>query len=378
MEDKTLKRIEGVTFKDMNALERQHIQQWIKNEPTVLGEPLLIIQEEFDNFADTRERTDLLALDKKGNLVVIENKRDESGKDVHWQAIKYASYCATITKDQVIDIFQDYLNNNNNGGEAEKQIEDFLSSDNINYPTNTQRIIMVAREFSKEVLSAAQWLLNNGIDISCVQLKPYKMDEVYLLDSDVILPQRELKEYLISLADKEHDQLKQQKTIDKRYDLLQEFWTEFYKQRGNELKNTSFANTYSWTNRRDNYMSTTTKFASKIYYQFIVTKDKTTAELYIYKDDEDENKRIYDYYLNEHKIEIENGLGDNVNFDRGDNHKYSRISIVTTEFSVFKKDDWTKLFNFFIDSLKKLEETFNKIDISKIEQNKSINTFLEE
>lgn len=101
------------------------IQQWIKNEPTVLGEPLLIIQEEFDNFADTRERTDLLALDKKENLVVIENKRDESGKDVHWQAIKYASYCATITKDLVIDIFQDYLNKNNNGGEAEKQIEDF-------------------------------------------------------------------------------------------------------------------------------------------------------------------------------------------------------------------------------------------------------------
>ncbi len=67
-----------------------------------------------------------------------------------------------------------------------------------------------------------------------------------------------------------------------------------------------------------------------------------------------------------------------MNFDRGDNHKYSRISIVTTEFSVFKKDDWTKIFNFFIDSLKKLEETFNKIDISKIEQNKSINTFLEE
>ena len=204
------------------------------------------------------------------------------------------------------------------------------------------------------------------------------MDEVYLLDSDVILPQRELKEYLISLADKEHDQLQQQKTIDKRYDLLQEFWTEFYNQRKNVLKNTSFANTYSWTNRRDNYMSTTTKFASKIYYQYIVTKDKTTAELYIYKDDEDENKRIYDYYLNEHKTEIENGLVDNVIFDRGDNHKYSRISIVTTEFSVFKKDDWTKIFNFFIDSLKKLEETFNKIDISKIEQNKSINTFLEE
>lgn len=38
------------------------------------GEELLIIQKEFDGFDDTRERLDLLALDKDGNLVIIENK----------------------------------------------------------------------------------------------------------------------------------------------------------------------------------------------------------------------------------------------------------------------------------------------------------------
>lgn len=41
-------------------------------EPSSLGEELLIIQKEFDGFADTRERLDLLAIDKNGNLVIIE------------------------------------------------------------------------------------------------------------------------------------------------------------------------------------------------------------------------------------------------------------------------------------------------------------------
>ena len=56
--------------------------------PDALGEELLIIQKEFDGFADTRERLDLLALDKNGQLVIIENKLDDTGRDVVWQAVQ--------------------------------------------------------------------------------------------------------------------------------------------------------------------------------------------------------------------------------------------------------------------------------------------------
>ena len=69
--------------------------------PEALGEELLIIQKEFDGFADTRERLDLLALDKDGRLVVIENKLDDSGRDVVWQALKYVAYCSNLTKAQI-------------------------------------------------------------------------------------------------------------------------------------------------------------------------------------------------------------------------------------------------------------------------------------
>ena len=72
--------------------------------PDALGEELLIIQKEFAGFDDTRERLDLLALDKRGQLVIIENKLDDSGRDVVWQAVKYAAYCSNLTKTQIIDI----------------------------------------------------------------------------------------------------------------------------------------------------------------------------------------------------------------------------------------------------------------------------------
>jgi hypothetical protein len=364
-DSKTIEKIEEVTFKEMNVFERSDIQQWIKNDPCVLGENLLIIQEEFDKFEGTNERPDLLALDKSGNLVVIENKRDESGKDVHWQAIKYASYFSTIKRDQLISIFQDYLKKNNKTEDAEDLINTFLENDTINYPTNTQRIILVARDFSKEVLSASQWLLNNHIDITCVQIKPYKIDNTYLLDSEVILPQGELKEYLLGLADKEQNQKEIQKTINTRLDLLQGFWTEFWHKKEKELKNTAFQNINSWTTRRDNWMSATTKFCSKVSYQFIVSKNKTTAELYIATDDKLFNKKLYDFYV-EHKDEIEQKIGNNTEWNRGDEYLYSRISIISNDYSVYHKDDWECMFDFFIDSLNKLQKAFDSIKIKDL------------
>lgn len=94
----SLTKIEKTSFKALKLEERKHLQEWIAKEPSSLGEDLLIIQKEFDGFSDTRERLDLLALDKDGNLVIIENKLDDSGRDVTWQAIKYASYCSSLTK----------------------------------------------------------------------------------------------------------------------------------------------------------------------------------------------------------------------------------------------------------------------------------------
>jgi putative inner membrane protein len=85
---KELKEISETTFSEHGLKERYDLQEWIDKNPEILAkelgdeEELLIIQKEFSGFDKTNERLDLLALDKNGNLVIIENKLDDSGKDV--------------------------------------------------------------------------------------------------------------------------------------------------------------------------------------------------------------------------------------------------------------------------------------------------------
>ena len=76
--DNSIKPLRARSFSELGFKERQHLQEWIAKYPSCLGEDLLIIQKEFAGFSDTQERLDLLALDKNGRLVIIENKLDDT------------------------------------------------------------------------------------------------------------------------------------------------------------------------------------------------------------------------------------------------------------------------------------------------------------
>jgi len=93
------------SFQELGILELQHLERWISSTPDVLGEPLLIITNQFAGFDRTRERSDILALDSRGNLVVVELKRDESGSRQDLQALRYAAYSSTLTLDDLLDIY---------------------------------------------------------------------------------------------------------------------------------------------------------------------------------------------------------------------------------------------------------------------------------
>ncbi len=162
-------KIEKKKFSELGFKERDHLQEWIAAEPSMFGEDLLIIQKEFDGFSDTRERLDLLALDQKGNIVVIENKLDDTGKDVVWQSLKYASYCSSLGKEEIRGIFQDYLRKCGSEDSAEQNLSEFFQCDYediiINKGTN-QRIFLVAAMFRKEVTSTVLWLI--PVQILCI------------------------------------------------------------------------------------------------------------------------------------------------------------------------------------------------------------------
>jgi len=206
IEKKELVRTKEVEFSAIGVKERYDIQEWVEKYPKILGEELLIIGKELSFFSDTRERPDLIAIDKAGNVVVIELKRDDSGSNLEWQAIKYASYLSKFSKEEILSYFARYRNNDDEEDTSlENEIADFVDDGSLEDLNKRQRIILVSHRFAKEVTSAVYWLIDKyKLDIKCVQVTPYHDAErgSYYLQSTTILPVAGVENLLIGAAER--------------------------------------------------------------------------------------------------------------------------------------------------------------------------------
>lgn len=193
--------IEESRFSDLGIWERQHIEEWIAEHPEILGEELLTVTTEYDKFDKTNERLDLLAIDKNGKLVVIELKRDLADKFVDLQAIHYAAYCSTLNLEQVVEIMASYKSRSKE--KVETEIEEFLENIEFEDFDNQPRIMLVANDFREATLAAVLWLRNNGLDITCIKLQPYKVGGKIAVKPDIIIPLPEAKDYMVQKEEKE-------------------------------------------------------------------------------------------------------------------------------------------------------------------------------
>lgn len=215
--NKSLLAIKEIEFSDFNFKERYDIQEWIESNPSILGEELLIISKENSFFDNTRERPDLIALDKEGNIVIIELKRDDSGTNLEWQAIKYASYLSRFSLSDIINMTDWYYSKrsekelseadeNYSESSIEQTFLEFIDEESLSNINNKQRIILVSHRFAREVTSAVNWLIDrHSIDIKCVQIIPFwdKDKQSYYIQSSTILPVSGIDDLLISAAKKQ-------------------------------------------------------------------------------------------------------------------------------------------------------------------------------
>jgi hypothetical protein len=192
IENKNLIELSKTNFSQLNLKERYDIEEWIEKSPTILGEELLIINKELT--LPSGIRLDLLAIDKKANLVVIELKRDDSGRNLEWQSIKYVSYCSNFLVEDIFKCYAEYLGSDED--EAQLNIEEFIDEE-MDKLNENQRIILVSKEFHSDVVSAVLWLRDYKIDIECVRLIPYlDQDEELFITTDMIIPLPEAKDYI--------------------------------------------------------------------------------------------------------------------------------------------------------------------------------------
>ncbi|HFU2588766.1 TPA: DUF4268 domain-containing protein, partial [Campylobacter jejuni] len=332
------------TFKELEFTERKHLQEWIAKNPSCLGEDLLIIQKEFDDFDGTKERFDLLALDKEGNLVIIENKLDDSGRDVTWQAVKYASYCSTFSKSDIERIYIEYVKNEN----YKESLCDFFGVENyddVKIENQQQRIILVAANFRKEVTSAVLWLINQGLYIQCFKVTPYEFNQECFLNVEQIIPVKEAQDYIIKMAKKEQEQNLINNSEKQRHIIRLKFWNKLL----NKIKEESFELFSNISPSKDNWIAAGSGF-SFCHYDFIFNKDCVRIELYIDSKDKDKNKIIFDK-LKENEKQINNTF-ENLIWERLDNKRACRIKF-EKEYDSYDEANWNEIIDFMIENMKK-------------------------
>ena len=149
--------------------ETEDLEQWIKNNPAILGQDILVIGEQVPTKSGP---IDLLGIDKSGNLVVVELKRDKLPRVTLAQAVDYASDSASWDVDKIGEVclkytgqsLEDYLN------------ESFEDVDLEDLAINkTQRILLVGFSVEESLQRMIEWLSNNyGVSINAIVLRYIK------------------------------------------------------------------------------------------------------------------------------------------------------------------------------------------------------------
>ncbi|MDN3519624.1 DUF4268 domain-containing protein [Aquisalimonas lutea] len=349
--------LEQRRFADLGFSERYHLQEWLENTPEAFGEELLIIQKEFDGFDDTRERLDLLALDTSGNLVVIENKLDDSGRDVVWQGLKYASYCANLSRHQIVEIHQRYLNAR--GAEEEnaaEKIAEFLGVEDLAEAeingSRSQRLIFVAANYRKEVTNTVLWLIQFGIQCQCFKATPYQSGDELFLNIEQIIPPPESEDFMIGMARKEEEKQSAKQELRQSHQLRPAFWEQCLE----ALRNSDCRLYDNISPSKDHWLAAGSG-VSGVLYNLIFGKGQVRVELSLQRSRADENQFIYDQ-LEAEREALEEAFGDLLVWRSLPERKACRIQYACSV-DGFNQDNWPWMIDWLVMHAQRLEQTMS-------------------
>jgi hypothetical protein len=358
-----LRKLERTSFSEVGFREREHLQEWLATMPDALCEAmsegedgLLIIQKEFDGFDGTRERLDLLALDRNGQLVVIENKLDDSGRDVVWQALKYAAYCSSLKKAEIVGIFQQYLDRHGTG-DAASTICEFLGEDTLdqvvlNDGTN-QRIVFIAANFRREVTATVLWLREHQIDARCVKVAPYKFGEEIFVDLQQVIPTPEAADYMIRMAEKDSEEKNAKGAQRWSHQMRIEFWEQALQ----ALRGAGLERWQNITPSKDHWVNSSIG-VSGCTLTLIFLRHEIRVEFQLNRSDQEENKWLFDQLASD-KGHYEGAVEEPLEWRRMDDKKVSMV-VCKTSVQGYSKENWDEMIAWLVMHYQKMDKAFSE------------------
>ena len=309
--EKKISRMIKVPLRELWKKEDRGFTKWLEKNIEYLGDAL-----DLDLTVLKREekvgpfKVDLYAEDDLGGKVIIENQLEKSDHEHLGKVITYLT----------------------------------------NMEANTA--IWITGEPVDEHVNAIEWLNQNSPDnvsFYLIKVEAYRIGSQPLaapLFTVVKRPSREIRQ--LGAERKEYAQ---------RHVLRKEFWTQLLEKakEKTDLHSNVSPNIYSWVAAGAG--------KSGIVYSYVITYKFAEVEIYLDRGKEFEepniNKIRFDK-LYENKGEIEKDFGGELNWERLDNRRACRISVVFKNVGLNDKDKWDSIQNKMIDSMIRLEKAFRR------------------
>jgi hypothetical protein len=156
--------------------QEANLESWLENSPwAITQEPLLIIGRQPSAHAESDLLfPDLLALDKDGNLVIIELKKGRTPREVVAQLLEYAAWAKERSSDDVVDLAMKYLGSPSIDAFRTLFLETFEQDE---FPTLSLnlRLFIAAEQIAPSVARSCRLLRTcYGVDISCIEFRVYR------------------------------------------------------------------------------------------------------------------------------------------------------------------------------------------------------------
>jgi len=159
----------ATNLKNEGRTEPYDLEPWLESNPAILGPEILIIGRQIMSKSGP---IDLLGIDKTGNVVIVEIKRDKLPRESLAQAIDYASDAAEWTIERIGEICSTY-----SGKSLEETLTDSfpdIDAENLNI-NDAQRIILVGFSVESSLERMIEWLSDNfNVNINAVVLSYIK------------------------------------------------------------------------------------------------------------------------------------------------------------------------------------------------------------
>lgn len=172
----------------------QTLESWLESNPDSIIEDgtLLIIGRQVST--NLLSFIDLLALDRSGNTVVMELKRDRTPRGAIAQALEYTSFVETLDYEQLEQILRKYTGNEGeNLSEYHRAFFKLDEGEAVSF-NKDQRIVIVGSNISPEIRQTAIFLRRKGLRVTCAEFKYFQTPSgETLLSSDIVVGREPLK-----------------------------------------------------------------------------------------------------------------------------------------------------------------------------------------